>query len=138
MRSFGACAAPTAPMMSASPVPAMTLFSKVSPPRPVRAAGPDGPASPRNRNKNHLRPAQSNSLYQGTGRRQETRKFLTLMSGNACIVFVTILQSGINRRSPVRSAILRALAALAIVTAFGIAPAAAQTGQMFGELVGKV
>ena len=37
-----------------------------------------------------------------------------------------------------RSAILRALAALAIVTAFGIAPTAAQTGQMFGELVGKV
>src|SRR5262249_19534596 len=35
-------------------------------------------------------------------------------------------------------AILRALAALAIVCAFGIAPAAAQTGQMFGELVGKV
>jgi hypothetical protein len=38
----------------------------------------------------------------------------------------------------VRSAILRALAALAIVWAFGIAPAAAQTGQMFGELVGRV
>lgn len=37
-----------------------------------------------------------------------------------------------------RSAILRALAALAIVTAFGIVPAAAQTGQTFGELVGKV
>ncbi len=35
-------------------------------------------------------------------------------------------------------AILRAFAALAIVTAFGLAPAAAQTGQMFGELVGKV
>ena len=34
--------------------------------------------------------------------------------------------------------ILRALAALAIVFAFGLAPAAAQTGQMFGELVGKV
>jgi hypothetical protein len=34
--------------------------------------------------------------------------------------------------------IYRALAALAIVVAFGIAPAAAQTGQMFGELVGKV
>jgi hypothetical protein len=38
----------------------------------------------------------------------------------------------------VRSAFLRVLAALAIVTAFGIAPAAAQTGQTFGELVGKV
>ena len=37
-----------------------------------------------------------------------------------------------------KSAILRALAALAIVTTFGLAPAAAQTGQMFGELVGKV
>ena len=35
-------------------------------------------------------------------------------------------------------AILRGFAALAIVTAFGLAPAAAQTGQMFGELVGKV
>ena len=34
--------------------------------------------------------------------------------------------------------IYRALAALAIVFAFGIAPAAAQTGQMFGELVGRV
>ncbi len=34
--------------------------------------------------------------------------------------------------------ITRALAALAIVTTFGLAPAAAQTGQMFGELVGKV
>ena len=34
--------------------------------------------------------------------------------------------------------IFRALAALAIVTTFGLAPAAAQTGQMFGELVGKV
>src|SRR3954467_2235783 len=42
------------------------------------------------------------------------------------------------RRSPVRSAIIRALAALAIVSAFGLAPAAAQTGQTFGELVGKV
>ena len=35
-------------------------------------------------------------------------------------------------------AIIRALAAAAIVLAFGLAPAAAQTGQMFGELVGKV
>ena len=35
-------------------------------------------------------------------------------------------------------AFLRALAALGIVLAFGLAPAAAQTGQMFGELVGKV
>jgi hypothetical protein len=34
--------------------------------------------------------------------------------------------------------IFRALTAAAIVFAFGIAPAAAQTGQMFGELVGKV
>ncbi len=34
--------------------------------------------------------------------------------------------------------ILRAFAALAIVFAFGLAPAAAQTGQMFGELVGRV
>jgi hypothetical protein len=34
--------------------------------------------------------------------------------------------------------IFRSLAALAIVLAFGIAPAAAQTGQTFGELVGKV
>jgi hypothetical protein len=32
----------------------------------------------------------------------------------------------------------RALAAIAIVLAFGLAPAAAQTGQMFGELVGKI
>ena len=34
--------------------------------------------------------------------------------------------------------IIRALAALAIVFAFGLAPAAAQTGQTYGELVGKV
>jgi carboxypeptidase family protein len=34
--------------------------------------------------------------------------------------------------------ISRALAALAIVTTFGLAPAAAQTGQTFGELVGRV
>ena len=34
--------------------------------------------------------------------------------------------------------IFRALGALAIVFAFGLAPAAAQTGQTFGELVGKV
>src|SRR5438132_4975872 len=40
--------------------------------------------------------------------------------------------------TPVTRTIFRALAALAIVTAFGLAPAAAQTGQMFGELVGKV
>jgi len=38
----------------------------------------------------------------------------------------------------VTRAIIRALAAAAIVLAFGLAPAAAQTGQMFGELVGKV
>jgi hypothetical protein len=38
----------------------------------------------------------------------------------------------------VRRAILRALVALAIVSAFGLAPAAAQTGQTFGEIVGKV
>src|SRR5437773_6332202 len=42
------------------------------------------------------------------------------------------------RRSPVTRAILRVLAALAIVSALGLAPAAAQTGQMFGELVGRV
>src|SRR5437773_2187797 len=42
------------------------------------------------------------------------------------------------RRSPVTRAILRALAALAIFSTFGFAPAAAQTGQTFGELVGKV
>ena len=42
------------------------------------------------------------------------------------------------RRSPVTRAILRVLAALAIVSALGLAPAAAQTGQTFGELVGKV
>ena len=33
---------------------------------------------------------------------------------------------------------IRVLVALAIVTTFGLAPAAAQTGQTFGELVGKV
>ena len=34
--------------------------------------------------------------------------------------------------------LLRVLAALAIVSALGLAPAAAQTGQTFGELVGKI
>jgi hypothetical protein len=38
----------------------------------------------------------------------------------------------------VRLTILRPLAAMAVVLAFGRAPATAQTGQMFGELVGKV
>jgi hypothetical protein len=38
----------------------------------------------------------------------------------------------------VKRAILRVLAASAILLAFGLAPAAAQTGQVFGELVGKV
>src|SRR2546423_2619050 len=43
-----------------------------------------------------------------------------------------------SRRLTLTRTISRALAALAIVTTFGLAPAAAQTGQMFGELVGKV
>jgi hypothetical protein len=38
----------------------------------------------------------------------------------------------------VKGTFIRVLAALAIVSAFGIAPAAAQTGQTFGELVGKI
>ncbi len=38
----------------------------------------------------------------------------------------------------VKRAILRALAASAILLALGLVPAAAQTGQVFGELVGKV
>src|SRR5439155_19289249 len=49
-----------------------------------------------------------------------------------------IKESGSFRRSPVTRAILRALTAVTIVLAFGLAPAAAQTGQVFGELVGKV
>src|SRR3989442_2864111 len=51
---------------------------------------------------------------------------------------ITDTNRALNRRSPVTRAILRALAALAIVLAFALAPAAAQTGQTFGELVGKV
>src|SRR5439155_7110735 len=43
-----------------------------------------------------------------------------------------------SRRSAVLRTIIRTLAALAIVSVFGLAPAAAQTGQTFGELVGKV
>jgi hypothetical protein len=38
----------------------------------------------------------------------------------------------------VRRSILRALATAAAVLAFGLAPAAAQTGQTFGEIVGKI
>ena len=37
-----------------------------------------------------------------------------------------------------KATFLRVLAGLAIVLTYGLAPAAAQTGQMFGELVGKV
>src|SRR3982750_2198668 len=43
-----------------------------------------------------------------------------------------------SRRLTLTRTISRALAALAIVTTFGLAPAAAQTGQTFGEVVGKV
>src|SRR5437867_1640188 len=42
------------------------------------------------------------------------------------------------RRSPVRRSIFQALATAAVVLAFGLAPAAAQTGQTFGEIDGKV
>jgi len=38
----------------------------------------------------------------------------------------------------VKGTFIRVLAALAIVTTFGLAPAAAQTGQTFGEVVGKI
>src|SRR2546422_7011200 len=38
----------------------------------------------------------------------------------------------------VKRTILRLLSAAALLLAFGLAPAAAQTGQVFGELVGKV
>src|ERR1700733_7056745 len=43
-----------------------------------------------------------------------------------------------TRRTPVTRTFFRAFAALAIVSALGLAPAAAQTGQTFGEVVGKV
>src|SRR6266487_3097810 len=43
-----------------------------------------------------------------------------------------------RRRSLVTSPFFRALAALIMVVGVGLVPAAAQTGQMFGELVGKV
>src|SRR5262245_31681060 len=47
-------------------------------------------------------------------------------------------QSALSRRFTLTRTISRALAALAIVATFGLAPALAQTGQTFGELVGKV
>src|SRR5262249_40693606 len=47
-------------------------------------------------------------------------------------------QPHFSRRSTLTRTLSRALAALAIVATCGLAPAAAQTGQMFGELVGKV
>src|SRR5712691_7693401 len=56
----------------------------------------------------------------------------------ALILWGLVLFSDFVRRSAVTRTIFRALAALAIVFAFGLAPAAAQTGQTFGELVGKV
>ena len=43
-----------------------------------------------------------------------------------------------SRRSLVKRAFLRAISAVGLITVLGIVPAAAQTGQMFGELVGKV
>src|SRR5690349_6116194 len=54
------------------------------------------------------------------------------------IVSSTTRSSGLFQEVSVRRTFLRALAGLAIVLTFGLAPAAAQTGQMFGELVGKV
>jgi len=44
----------------------------------------------------------------------------------------------VMRRFTLTRTILRALAAVSILCIFGLVPAAAQTGQMFGELVGKV
>src|SRR6516225_9493697 len=44
----------------------------------------------------------------------------------------------VKRRFTLTRTILRALTAVSILCIFGLAPAAAQTGQMFGELVGKV
>ena len=44
----------------------------------------------------------------------------------------------VMRRFTLTRTILRALTAISILCIFGLAPAAAQTGQMFGELVGKV
>src|ERR1043166_2393761 len=54
------------------------------------------------------------------------------------IVSSTTRSSGLFQEVSVRRTFLRALAGLAIVLTFGLAPAAAQTGQMFGELMGKV
>src|SRR5436190_2566149 len=44
----------------------------------------------------------------------------------------------IPRRSLVKRAFLRAIAVLALLLGVGLVPASAQTGQMFGELTGKV
>src|SRR5689334_220154 len=63
--------------------------------------------------------------------------FVVKVSSNRRILSGTI-QPLFSRRFTLTRTIMRALAALAIVTTFGLAPAAAQTGQMFGELVGKV
>src|SRR5690349_5753374 len=63
--------------------------------------------------------------------------FVVKVSSNRRILSGTI-QPLFSRRFTLTRTITRALAALAIVTTFGLAPAAAQTGQMFGELVGKV
>src|SRR5262249_11388003 len=48
------------------------------------------------------------------------------------------VSSCLFRRISVTRTFLRALANLAVLVMVGVAPAAAQTGQMFGELVGKV
>src|ERR1700694_2197385 len=81
---------------------------------------------------------QSKYSYQ-SGRKRTPEQLLvdkTVTTGR--ILSGTSSTSGLSRRSPVTRTIFRALAALAIVFAFGIAPAAAQTGQTFGELVGRV
>src|SRR5437870_1295438 len=56
----------------------------------------------------------------------------------ARILWAPPAQHVIPRRSLVKRAFVRAIAVLALLFGVGLVPAAAQTGQMFGELVGKV
>src|SRR5881296_3636045 len=85
-----------------------------------------------------MQASQSNSPYPPVPVRAAEQLLVDKVVMRRRILSGTKFHNRLFRRSPVTRTIYRALAALAIVVAFGIAPAAAQTGQMFGELVGKV
>jgi hypothetical protein len=78
------------------------------------------------------------NLRIANARLHSRRTFPLRRDENPTILAGTVIHRAPFRRLPVVRAIPRALAVVAIVFAFGLTSAAAQTGQMFGELVGKV